>query len=120
ESLADLINHLLNTHQGYLEFVYTIANCLEDCFATDIADTVAVLEYFNFFGGFNHALTHGGLRNIQQLSSWESILDGLALHGWQSIVFNTNALGTNTLTIQRFLQAIVEVIATPVGVNDVV
>src|SRR5699024_2650727 len=120
ESFGDLMSHRLNTHQGNLVFGDTFANCLADCFATDIADTGAVFDDFNFFGGFNHALTHGGLGNIQQLSRWEGILDGRALTGGQSLASDTNARGSNTRTTPRFWEAIVQVTATPVGVSAVV
>ncbi len=120
ESLGDLMSHRLNTYQGNLVLGDTFPNCRADRFAADIADTGAVFDDFDFFCGFDHALTHGGLGNIEQLSSWERILDSLALHGGQSIVFNTNALGDNALTAQRFLKAKVEVVATPVGINNVV
>src|SRR5699024_1408508 len=120
ESFGDLMSHRLNTHQGNLVFGDTFANCLADCFATDIADTGAVFDDFNFCGGFIHALVHGGLGNIQQLSSWESTLHSPALHGRKTIVFNDKSLRSNNGTIKLFLKAKVEVIANSVNGNDVV
>src|SRR5699024_12030949 len=114
------MDHGFLTNQSYLVFGDTFTDRSMDSLAADVADPSAVFDHFDLFLRFDHALAHRVLRHINQFSVGEGILQRLALHRWQRIVFDTDAFGANILPLERFLQAVVEVVAAPVGVDSIV
>src|SRR5699024_9678759 len=50
----------------------------------------------------------------------EGVCECFALHGSHCVVFNTDAFGSDALAVQCFLETVVEVVAAPIGVDDIV
>ena len=90
-----------------------------DGFAAEVADACTVLDDLDLLGRLDHALAHGVLGDVQQLGAVEGGLDALAGHQRQGVVLDAEAAGLDAALAQGLLQAEVEVVALPVGVDDV-
>src|SRR5699024_6474182 len=120
EGLGNLMDHGFLADERHFVFGDAFTNSGVDGFATDVTDTGTVFDDFDFFLGLDHALTHSGLRNVNEFRIGESICKGCALHSGHGVVFNTKAFGFDALAVQRFLETVVEVVAAPIGVDDIV
>ena len=79
-----------------------------------------MLDDFDLLSALKHSLTHGFERNIHKLRTIEGIFEAPAQEGGQRIVLDAHALCTHARATEGLADALVVVIAVPVGIHDVV
>src|SRR6478735_12518463 len=119
EGPGDLVHHGLGADEGHFVLGDAFADGVADGFAAQVADAGAVLDDFDFLGGLDHALAHGVLGDVQELGAGERGGDLFAGQAREKVVLDAQPGGLDASLAQGFLEAEVEVVAAPVGVDDV-
>ena len=120
EGLRDLAGHGLGAGQRHLELLHTGVDGVLDRLAADVADPCALLDHRDLLGGLDHPLAHRVLGDVDQLGAGEGVLEAAQDLQRDGVVLDAQAprVGDPALG-QGLLERVVEVVAVPVGVDDV-
>src|SRR3990167_9365711 len=116
EGARDLANHRLGGVQRYFVFRHLVTQCLNYRSAADVGNTCAVTNDRVLFGGLDQAHLHAGRGDVDQLGGRIARGQLVAVLQVQVIELDADTPGLR----QRLLDGDEEVVALPVGVDDVV